>query len=431
MRLKEFLQYGGLINNPSKVQNIINKYGNGKSQLTANDYIEVSKSTGVPIELLLAQGAAESNFGTKGRAVRTRNVGNVGNTDSGAAEYRNSWKDGLYRQANLLKNEYNVTGQKDIQRLLDTRFARPRGGNYASNPNYSVEVGRILNSITGNGFNVNSTSQSFADEGYNYQTQEPVQLPSDMKPMDYKDTYAFVMDNPGTAKYLNSSAQKEFEESVRLSNEKERQDQIMKQTEYENQQIAEALEAKKAERNQILAMIPQSAVVTQGMQPNIPKVFQSGGQVDYNKVPYDVKDIKNFYNDMTSSTWYRDRLMNNGYVNKINPFNWTESGRQATAQEEADYRARRVKYAKLNKIDDVKPAFSAEEALRIKELMKTGTHYDPVKNEVNFRLDDPRLNIFQATPGTAITHEFGHAESAYRLSNWEEEQLTNRLSNRA
>lgn len=136
-----------LIQNPQKVSIIINNYSNGKSPLTANDYIKVSKDTGVPIDLLLAQGIQESNFGTKGRAVRTKNVGNVGNTDSGAAEYKDSWLQGLYRQAILLKEEYGVQSTNDVQRLLNTRFKRPKGGHYASDINYHYNISKILDDL--------------------------------------------------------------------------------------------------------------------------------------------------------------------------------------------------------------------------------------------------------------------------------------------
>lgn len=137
-----------LINQPQKITTIINKYSNNKSPLTAEDYIKVARDTGVPVDLLLAQGMVESNFGTQGRAVRTKNVGNVGNTDSGAAEYKSSWREGLYRQALLLKNEYYVQNQNDVQRMLDTRFKRPKkGGHYASAKDYHIKVSKALEKL--------------------------------------------------------------------------------------------------------------------------------------------------------------------------------------------------------------------------------------------------------------------------------------------
>ena len=130
-------------------QAIINKFSNN-SPFSAKDFIEVSKSTGVPIELLLAQGIQESNLGTKGMAVRTKNIGNVGNNgNTGKTTYHNNWIDGLYRQANLLKTDYIANSYEDIDRLLNTNFLRPKkGGRYAEENNYAHAISKRLNEIS-------------------------------------------------------------------------------------------------------------------------------------------------------------------------------------------------------------------------------------------------------------------------------------------
>ena len=138
-----------LINNEAKVQAIINKFSTN-SPFSAKDFIEVSKSTGVPIELLLAQGIQESNLGTKGMAVRTKNIGNVGNNgNTGKTTYHNNWIDGLYKQANLLKTDYIANSYEDIDRLLNTNFLRPKkGGRYAEENNYAHAISKRLNEIS-------------------------------------------------------------------------------------------------------------------------------------------------------------------------------------------------------------------------------------------------------------------------------------------
>ena len=255
MRLKEFLQKGGLANNPNKVQNIIDKYSNSNSPLTAEDYITVSNRTGVPIELLLAQGAVESNFGTQGRAVRTKNVGNVGNTDSGAAEYKNTWRDGLLRQANLLKNEYKVSSYDDINRLINNRFERPTGGHYASAPNYSQQIAKVLNSFSDQKFNVPN------------QTNTPTSEESTIQPLSIQDTRQFLVDDRGSFQATSP----EFGEFIRLENEKTQQEQKAKEAELRNQKIQAEIEQKSAERNQLISMIPQAQYV--GSQYTQPQQF--------------------------------------------------------------------------------------------------------------------------------------------------------------
>ena len=143
------LKNHNLINNEAKVQAIINKFSNN-SPFSAKDFIEVSKSTGVPIELLLAQGIQESNLGTKGMAVRTKNIGNVGNNgNTGKTTHHNNWIDGLYRQANLLKTDYIANSYEDIDRLLNTNFLRPKkGGRYAEENNYAHAISKRLNEIS-------------------------------------------------------------------------------------------------------------------------------------------------------------------------------------------------------------------------------------------------------------------------------------------
>lgn len=143
------LKSHNLINNEAKVQAIINKFSNN-SPFSAKDFIEVAKNTGVPIELLLAQGIQESNLGTKGMAVRTKNIGNVGNNgNTGKTTHHDNWIDGLYKQANLLKTDYIANSYEDIDRLLNTNFLRPKkGGRYAEENNYAHAISKRLNEIS-------------------------------------------------------------------------------------------------------------------------------------------------------------------------------------------------------------------------------------------------------------------------------------------
>lgn len=106
----------------------------------------------VDMVLALAQGVVESHFGvapTAKRSRATRNIYNVGNVDSGADEKQVSWRDGVMRYCRLMAKEYNWAPGKEVnlQMMLDHDFYRPRGGRYASAPNYTLQVGKVASRI--------------------------------------------------------------------------------------------------------------------------------------------------------------------------------------------------------------------------------------------------------------------------------------------
>ncbi len=99
----------------------------------------------VDMVLALAQGVVESHFGvapTARRSRNSRNIYNVGNVDSGADETQASWESGVERYCRLLAREYNwIPGSEvDLQMMVEHDFNRPRGGRYASAPNYTQQV---------------------------------------------------------------------------------------------------------------------------------------------------------------------------------------------------------------------------------------------------------------------------------------------------
>ena len=106
----------------------------------------------VDMILALAQGVVESHFGvapTAKRSRATRNIYNVGNVDSGADETQGSWREGVMRYARLMAREYNWApgSEVSLQMMLDHDFYRPRGGRYASAPNYTLQVGKVASRI--------------------------------------------------------------------------------------------------------------------------------------------------------------------------------------------------------------------------------------------------------------------------------------------
>lgn len=283
MRLIQFLQQGGLVNDPNKVQSIINKYGNGKSPFKASDYIQVSKNTGVPVELLLAQGIIESNLGTKGMAVRTHNVGNVGNNgNTGKTTNHGDWLNGLTNMANLLKNDYKAQSQQDIQRLVNNNFLRPtKGGRYAEESNYGSQVGKMINSFSNIKIDLSNTNTG-ENNAEQIEAYKPV-MPNDIYKglNDWGNFQAQAKKDPKLLDlFQNVDFKSQFEENTRMENERLKQEQVKSQVEHQNEQLQLALQEKQQQRQQILSMVPQAQSISSGQ---IKAQFKEGGKIKHLK----------------------------------------------------------------------------------------------------------------------------------------------------
>lgn len=118
-----------------KVQKVIDFYSKGKSPVTAEQIIASSRRTGTPLEMYLVSGAQEGNFGTKGRAARTKNLYNVGNIDDGTNEVQKSWDAGLDRYGRLIAQEYFPGENPSLDKFIKRDFKRPDGARYMTNEN--------------------------------------------------------------------------------------------------------------------------------------------------------------------------------------------------------------------------------------------------------------------------------------------------------
>lgn len=144
--------------NQKEIQSYIEKYSDGNSPITAQDVIDVSAKYGVPIEFILAQGRLESNFGTKGRGARTKNIYNVGNYTSGDTMRKDSaeqkavsremtdWVGGLEAYARLLQQDY-MPEDGNWNRLLENEFVNKDGNRYATDDKYEGKLKDIISGI--------------------------------------------------------------------------------------------------------------------------------------------------------------------------------------------------------------------------------------------------------------------------------------------
>ena len=108
----------------------------------------------VELALMLAQGVVECHFGVDPyakRSRRTKNIFNVGNVDNGADETQQTWESGIERYAKLMNREYFWgvldSGWVTMAMMEEHDFTRPRGGRYATAPDYTKIVKSVYNKI--------------------------------------------------------------------------------------------------------------------------------------------------------------------------------------------------------------------------------------------------------------------------------------------
>ena len=101
-----------------------------------------SKRTGTPVDMYLIMGISESHLGTRGRAVATKNIYNVGNTDGGDGNsandprfakynsFQKDWVAGLDRFGHLIADKYFPGTTPSMQQFIDNDFRMPNGLRY-------------------------------------------------------------------------------------------------------------------------------------------------------------------------------------------------------------------------------------------------------------------------------------------------------------
>jgi flagellum-specific peptidoglycan hydrolase FlgJ len=133
---------------------------------------EYSVKYNIEARLALAQGILECHFALApgaNRSRKTRNIYNVGNVDDGGNRYFTDYRSGIEAYCRLLAREYNwgyyeATGITSLmsqqiggelskrypvttEGLIARDFRRPKGGRYATDPDYSTKIAMLVNKI--------------------------------------------------------------------------------------------------------------------------------------------------------------------------------------------------------------------------------------------------------------------------------------------
>jgi hypothetical protein len=149
---------------PNQIAEILKKHCRdqfGDKAVVEYDIQSMAKDIGyycvlynVELGLCLAQGIVESHWGMNPdakRSRRTKNIFNVGNTDNGSDRGFATYSAGVERYCKLMDREYRWPadhgGEVRMITLAANDFQRPRGGRYASAPNYTQMVYAVYRKI--------------------------------------------------------------------------------------------------------------------------------------------------------------------------------------------------------------------------------------------------------------------------------------------
>ena len=133
-------------------------------------------------------------------------------------------------------------------------------------------------------------------------------------------------------------------------------------------------------------------------------VAQKGKSIKYSKLPYDIKDIKNFYDNMLSSPWYKERLINNGYgiFNPSLSYPETVVARTFTSNDKMEKEVDKIMSSRRKSIKNL-PVYN-------NDYSSTSYYHDPNINYKEVNLNNDQLNSLKIHPRSALVHEIGHGE---------------------
>ena len=127
----------------NKFTEIYNANSDGKAPISAKDFLELCKIYRVDPCLALAQGIIESRLGTRGLAVKTKNIFNVGNTDDGRIRSFNSFQEGMIAYLETMQKYFATTREE-----FSARNGRNlRGGVYATSRGYVKKISDLAKRI--------------------------------------------------------------------------------------------------------------------------------------------------------------------------------------------------------------------------------------------------------------------------------------------
>ena len=152
-------------------------------------------------------------------------------------------------------------------------------------------------------------------------------------------------------------------------------------------------------------------------------VAQKGKTIKTSNMPYDVNDIKKFYNNVYNSDWYRDRLINNGYANVVKPKGPYFGNIKDENKVDKIINVRKKALDNLNYREE-----SSAKVSRTPWIPSEGSYYNYDNNAVIY--DPNQSDKLRAYPQSIIAHEIGHSETENAGLNRYEANLLQKKLNR-
>ena len=147
---------------------------------------------------------------------------------------------------------------------------------------------------------------------------------------------------------------------------------------------------------------------------NLVEKYQKGGKKPYSEKHYDEKDIKQYYNTVLNSDWYRDRLIKNDYDKQY----------KIGVDKVIENRLNRVNSAYLRNVQkDDGVLNQLTNFFTSGELVPSGMGSYYNQDTAGITLIKSQLDKHKAHPRSVLTHEFGHAEVDGGISRTEENLL--------
>ena len=140
-------------------------------------------------------------------------------------------------------------------------------------------------------------------------------------------------------------------------------------------------------------------------------IAQKGKNIKYSDLPYNENDIKNFYDKMLTSDWYKQRLIDNGYgiSNSSLSTPYASMSKLFTSNNDMN--------KEVNKIIESRRKIIKNIPITLNKDYSTSYTNITDWNQQDININPDEINELRVHPRSALVHEIGHAETDDAIEN--------------